>query len=158
MNDELRALHLNHTWDLVPRPAHKNIVGSKWVFRIKYLADGTVDQFKDRLVAKGFTQQLGIDFNDTFSPVVKAATVRVFLSLAVSNKWPLRQLDVKNAFLNGHLEEEVYMEQPPGYSDTRYPSHVCRLCRALYGLKQAPRACFNGLVPFSPLLAFMQSG
>src|SRR3954466_3666217 len=112
MNEEFKALHLNHTWDLVPRPAHKNIVGSKWVFHIKYLVDGTVDRFKARLVAKGFTQQPGIDFNDTFSPVVKAAIVRVVISLAISNKWPLRQLDVKNAFLNGHLQEEVYMEQP----------------------------------------------
>lgn len=103
MDEELQALHHNHTWDLVPQPPNKNIVGSKWVFRIKYLANGSIDCLKACFVSKGYTQQLGLDFNDTFSPVVKASTVRVVLSLAASNHWTLRQFDVKNIFLNGIL-------------------------------------------------------
>ena len=110
MDDEIKALQTNHTWDLVPRPSNTNIVGSKWVFRTKFLSDGSIERFKARLVAKGYTQLPSLDYKDTFSPVVKASTVHVVLSLAVSHKWPLRQLDVKNAFLNGILHETVYME------------------------------------------------
>ncbi|XP_068645125.1 uncharacterized protein [Aristolochia californica] len=127
MDEEVRVLRENHTWTLVPRPAATNIVGSKWVFRTKYLPNGTVKRFKARLVAKGFTQIPGLDYIDTFSPVIKAMTIRVVLSIAVTNRWALRQLDVKNAFLNGHLNEQVYMEQPPGYIDPRFPDHVCKL-------------------------------
>ena len=143
MDEEVQALQHNRTWVLVPRPAHTNIVGSKWVFRTKYLLDGSIDCFKARLVAKGYTQVPGLDYIDTFSPVIKATTVHVVLSLVVTNKWPLRQLDVKNAFLNGTLTENVYIEQPTGYIDPRYPNHVCQLKKALYGLKQAPRAWFQ---------------
>jgi transposase InsO family protein len=114
MDEEIQALQTNRTWTLVPRPANTNIVGSKWVFRTKYLPDGSIERLKARLVAKGYTQVPGLDYTDTFSPVIKATTVRVVLSLAVTNKWPLRQLDVKNAFLNGSLTEHVYMEQPLG--------------------------------------------
>jgi len=112
---------------LVPPSLNKNVVGSKWVFYIKYLSDGTVDRFKARLVAKGYTQQPSLDFTDTFSHVVKASTVRVVLSLVVSNNWPLRQLDVKNTFLNGLLQEEVYMDQSLSNVDPQYPTHICRL-------------------------------
>ncbi|WKA06278.1 hypothetical protein VitviT2T_024184 [Vitis vinifera] len=143
MDEEVQALQHNRTWVLVPRPAHTNIVGSKWVFRTKYLLDGSIDCFKAHLVAKGYTQVPGLDYIDTFSPVIKATTVHVVLSLVVTNRWPLRQLDVKNAFLNGTLTENVYIEQPTGYIDPRYPNHVCQLKKALYGLKQAPRAWFQ---------------
>ena len=135
MDDEIQALRDNCTWDLVPRPPKMNIVGSKWVFRTKYLSDGSIDRLKARLVAKGYTQLPGLDYTDTFNPVVKASTVRVVLSLAVTRGWPLRQLDVKNAFLNGILQEHVYMEQPPGYVDPRFPHHVCKHKKALHGLK-----------------------
>ncbi|KAJ9566476.1 hypothetical protein OSB04_002442 [Centaurea solstitialis] len=114
MQEEMQALQANKTWVLVPRPISVNVVGSKWVFRTKYLSDGTVDRLKARLVAQGFTQIPGLDYSLTFSHVVKASTVRIILSLAVLNKWSLHQLDVKNAFLNGHLSETVFMEQPPG--------------------------------------------
>ncbi|RVW33283.1 Retrovirus-related Pol polyprotein from transposon RE1 [Vitis vinifera] len=127
MDEEVQALQQNGTWILVPRPVNTNIVGSKWVFRTKYFPDGSVERLKARLVAKGYTQVPGLDYTDTFSPVVKATTVRVVLSLVVTNKWPLRQLDVKNAFLNGTLTEHVYMEQPPGYIDPRFPTHQSSL-------------------------------
>ena len=154
MDKEIQALQSNRTWILVPRPANTNIVGSKWVFRTKYLPDGSIERLKARLVAKGYTQVSGLDYTDTFSPVIKATTVRVVLSLAVTNKWPLHQLDVKNAFLNGHLTEHVYMEQPPGYINPRFPNHVCQLKKTLYGLKQAPRAWFQRFSSFLLQLGF----
>jgi hypothetical protein len=138
MDDEICALHQNHTWSLVPRPSNKNVVGCRWVFKTKLLPDGSIEHYKARLVAKGYTQLPGLDFDETFSPVVKPATVRLILSLATVTHWLIRQLDVKNAFLHGSLTEEVYMDQPPGYTDPRFPNHVCRLHKAIYGLKQAP--------------------
>jgi histone deacetylase 1/2 len=119
----------------------------KWVYHIKRHADGTIDRYKARLVAKDFKQRYGIDYEDTFSPVVKAATIRLVLAVAVSRGWSLRQLDVKNAFLHGVLEKEVYMKQPPGFENSRAPNYICKLDKALYGLKQAPRAWYSRLSP-----------
>lgn len=143
MDLEFRSLLQNDTWVLVPPSPNLNVVGSNWVFRIKHHPDGSVQQYKARVVAKGFHQSPGIDYFETFSPVVKPSTIRVILSLAVSNKWPLRQLDFNNAFLNGTLDEAVFMVQPPGYCDARYPTYVGKLQKAIYGLKQAPRAWKN---------------
>jgi histone deacetylase 1/2 len=140
MDEEYDALMKNNTWHLVPSTLGQNVIDCKWVYKIKRKADGTVDRYKARLVAKGFKQRYGIDYEDTFSPVVKASTIRVVLSLAVSRGWNLRQLDVKNAFLHGVLEEEVFMRKPPGYETCL--GHVCKLDKALYGLKQAPRAWY----------------
>ncbi|GJS83435.1 ribonuclease H-like domain-containing protein [Tanacetum coccineum] len=109
----------------------------------KFHANGTLSRYKARLVANGSNHQHGVDFDETFSPVVKTATIRTVLSLVMSQQWPIHQLDVKNAFLNGDLSETVYMHQPPGFFDSRYPNHVCLLQRSLYGLKQAPRAWFQ---------------
>ncbi|GKC70861.1 ribonuclease H-like domain-containing protein [Tanacetum coccineum] len=119
------------------------MVRSLWLFKHKFYADGTLSHYKARLVTNGSSQQLGVDFDETFSPVVKLDTIRTVLSLVVSRKWPIHQLDVKNAFLNGDLSETVYMHQPPSFVDARFPNHVCRLQRSLYGLKQAPHAWFQ---------------
>ncbi|KAK9078295.1 hypothetical protein SSX86_002352 [Deinandra increscens subsp. villosa] len=148
MVTELQALHKNNTWLLVPRPPNRNIVGSKWLFRTKYRSDGSIERRKARLVAQGYSQIPGLDFTHTFSPVVKAATIRIVLTLAVINSWPMHQLDVNNAFLHGNLDESIFMEQPPGFIDNKYPNHVCKLNKALYGLKQAPRAWFKRLSVF----------
>lgn len=109
MQEEYDALIKNNTWTLVPSPSYRNIIGCKWVFRIKRHSNGTISRYKARLVAKGFHQKLGFDYQETFSPIVKPTTIRTILSYAVTQNWPLRQLDVNNAFLNGTLEEEVYM-------------------------------------------------
>ncbi|KAK2454628.1 putative mitochondrial protein [Trifolium repens] len=144
MKSEFDALQKNETWTLVPLPPHRKAIGCKWVFRTKENADGSINKFKARLVAKGFHQVQGFDFNETFSPVVKPVTIRLILSLAISYKWPLKQLDINNAFLNGNLDEEVYMTQPQGFESTD-SSLVCKLQKALYGLKQAPRQWFDKL-------------
>ena len=113
MDDEYSVLMRNKTWHLVPEKRGKNIIDCKWVFKLKYRADGSIDRHKARLFAKGFKKRHGIDYTETFSPVIKHTTIRLVISLAVSRGWVLRQLDVQNAFLHGILEEDVYMKQPP---------------------------------------------
>ena len=143
VDEEVRALAKNGTWEITDLPRGKKPVGCKWIFTVKYKADGNVDRYKARLVAKGFTQSYGIDYQETFAPVAKLNTVRVLLSLAANLDWSLHQLDVKNAFLNGDLEEEVYMDIPAGLETTSNFNKVCRLRKSLYGLKQSPRAWFE---------------
>jgi histone deacetylase 1/2 len=146
MDAEYSALLKNETWDLVPPQKGINLIDSRWVYKVKRKADGSVERFKARLVAKGFKQRQGMDYFETYSPVVKPSTIRVILSLAFSQGWSMRQIDIQNAFLHGILEEKVYMKQPPGYEDTSKPSHyICRLKKALYGLKQAPKAWHSRL-------------
>uniref|UniRef100_A0A2N9EHC7 Integrase catalytic domain-containing protein n=1 Tax=Fagus sylvatica TaxID=28930 RepID=A0A2N9EHC7_FAGSY len=141
MEEEMHALELNHTWDLIPKPAGTSIVGCRWVFTVKQNPDGTVDRLKARLVAKGFTQTYGLDYTETFSPVAKLNSIRIIISLAANLDWPLHQLDVKNAFLHGDLTETVYMTQPPGFESKG--ECVCHLKKSIYGLKQSPRAWFD---------------
>jgi len=145
MNLEFTALMHNGTWNLVHPHSTMNLVECKWVFKIKRKSDGSIDRYKARLVAKEFHQQPSIDFDETYSQVVKPTTIRMVLSLAVTHNWPIRQLDVQNAFLRGNLEENVYMSQPPGFVHPLYLNHVCHLQQALYELKQAPRAWFSRL-------------
>lgn len=157
MNSEFQALQLNKTWSLVPWPPNQNVVSCKWVFKVKQKADGSLDKYKARLVARGFTQQYGIDYSETFSPVVKPATVRLVLSLAISKGWDLRQVDISNAFLHGDLSETVYMQQPPGFEDASCPGYVCKLQKAIYGLKQSPRAWHSRLSDRLQQLGFTPS-
>ena len=140
MFDEFDALISNNTCKFVPYTNAHNLLVSKWVLSIKYNSDGSLTRYKARLVAVGNHQQAGIDYHDTFAPVVHPATIHLVLSLDVTHKRPIHQLDVKNAFLHGVLTETVYMRQPPDFTDPHFPSHVCHFRKAIYDLKQVPRA------------------
>ncbi|CAA7025515.1 unnamed protein product [Microthlaspi erraticum] len=146
MNEELLALEKTDTWDICSLPHGKHAIGCKWVYKLKLLANGCLERYKARLVAKGYTQKPGVDFVDTFSPVAKMTTVKTLLAVSAAKNWSLTQLDISNAFLNGDLDEEIYMTLPPGYTPkpgiTLPPNAVCRLKKSLYGLKQASRQWF----------------
>ena len=132
MEQEIDAIERNGTWDLVPRPAKRKVIGVKWVFKTKYHSDGSLDKHKARLVAKGYAQRQGIDYDDTFAPTARMATIRTTLVVASKRRWPVYQMDVKSAFLNGDLHEEVCVEQPPGFQQPRSAGMVYRLKKALY--------------------------
>ena len=153
MQEELNNFKRNEVWTLVPRPK-QNVVGTKWVFRNKQDEHGVVTRNKARLVAKGYAQVAGLDFEETFAPVARLESIRILLAYAAHHSFRLFQMDVKSAFLNGPIKEEVYVEQPPGFEDERYPDHVCKLSKALYGLKQAPRAWYECLRDFLIVNAF----
>ena len=157
MSSELTALMKHGTWELTVPPQHCNLIGCKWVFRVKRKSDGSIDRFKARLVARGYNQISGIDYKETFSPVVKPATIRTVLTIAVLKGWPQKQMDINNVFLNGSLTEIVYMMQPPGFKDASRPSHVCKLNNIIYGLKQAPQAWYTTLKTAILNLGFTQS-
>lgn len=146
MNEELVALESTGTWTVCSLPSGKHAIGCKWVYKIKINPDGTIERYKARLVAKGYTQEEGIDFEETFSPVAKMTTVKTLLAVAAAKQWSLTQLDISNAFLNGDLDEEIYMTLPPGYTSKEGeilpPNAVCKLQKSLYGLKQASRQWF----------------
>ena len=141
-DSEFKSLMDNHTWDLVELPSGRKPIGSKWVFKVKHDGDGKVEHFKARLVAKGYAQIHGIDYDETFSPVVKFSSVRALTAFAVQHDMLLHQMDVVTAFLNGTLEDEIFMQQPDGYVKEGSEHLVCKLKKSLYGLKQSPR-CWN---------------
>ena len=148
-------MEANKTWTIESLPPGKNVVGCKWVYTIKYNADGTIERYKAHLVAKGFTQHEGVDFTDTFSPVAKLASVKLLLGLAAIQGWSMSQMDISNAFFHSDLDEEIFMSIPQGYvpaSGSLPPNPVCRLHKLLYGLKQASRQWYHCLseVFFSP--------
>ncbi|KAJ9541771.1 hypothetical protein OSB04_028277 [Centaurea solstitialis] len=145
MQEELNQFERLGVWRLVPRPKNKTIIDLKWIFKNKKDEDGIVTRNKARLVAKGFKQQAGIDYDETFAPVARIEAIRIFLAYAAHKNFTVYQMDVKTAFLNGELKEEVYVSQPEGFVDRTKPTHVYILDKALYGLKQAPRAWYDHL-------------
>jgi hypothetical protein len=147
MQEELNNFTRNDVWQLVPRP-NQNVVGTKWVFHNKQDEHGVVTRNKAQLVAKGYSQVEGLDFGETYAPVARLESIRILLAYATYHGFKLYQMDVKSAFLNRPIKEEVYVEQPPGFEDSEYPNHVYKLSKALYGLKQAPRAWYECLRDF----------
>ena len=140
MKEELDTLSKNHTWDLVTLPPGKSVIGYKWIYKIKTCSDGSIERYKAHLIVKGFTQEYEIDYKETFALVACISSVRFLIVVVAASKWDLFQIDVKNAFLNRDLSEEVYMQPPFGLFVES--NKVCHIWRALYGLKQAPRAWF----------------
>ncbi|GAA0147193.1 transmembrane signal receptor [Lithospermum erythrorhizon] len=156
MHNEIRSLEDNDTWRLEPLPPGKKDLASRWVYKVKFNYDGSVERLKARLMVFSNHQVEGIDYSDTFTPVAKLETLRAFLIVAAVNNWELHQMDVHNAFLHGDLDEEVYMRVPPGFSRGK-PVEVYHLLKSLYGLKQAPRCWFSKLSTTLKKYDFIQS-
>ncbi|GJW45893.1 retrovirus-related pol polyprotein from transposon TNT 1-94 [Tanacetum coccineum] len=148
MQEELNQFIANDVWELVPQPRNMTIIGTKWVFRNKLDENGVVSRNKARLVAQGYNQQEGINYDETYAPVARLESIRILLAYACALDFKLFQMDVKSAFLNGFINEEVYVAQPPGFIDFEKPNHVYKLKKALYGLKQAPKAWYDRLKAF----------
>lgn len=143
MDEEIRAIKRNDTWELASLPAGQKTIGVKWIFKEKKNAEGVVEKYKARLVAKGYAQRHGVDYEEVFAPVARMETIRFLVSFAAQKNWRIFQLDVKSAFLNGVLDNDVFIEQPKGYVVKGEEGKVLKLKRALYGLKQAPRAWYS---------------
>jgi len=156
MQDELNEFERNKVWRSIPDPRDASVLGMKWVFRNKMDKEGNVIRNKARLVVKGYCQEEGIDYEETFAPVARLESVRIFLAYAAHKNFDVYQMDVKCAFLNGELEETVYVEQPPGFVNPKFPNHCYVLDKAVYGLKQAPRAWYETLTKFLKQSKFKQ--
>ena len=139
INDEMESLESNNTWHLVDLPPGCKTIGCKWILKKKLKPDGTIEKYKARLVAKGYRQRENVDFFDTYSPITRITSIRVLIALASIHNLIVHQMDVKTAFLNGELEEEIYMDQPEGFIVQGQENKVCKLDKSLYGLKQAPK-------------------
>ena len=146
INNELESIMSNHTWELVELPPKVKLIGCKWVFKRKLKQDGTIDKYKARLVAKGYKQKHNVDYFDTYSPVTRIASIRILFVIASIYKLVVHQIDVKNAFLNGDLDEKIYMEQPESYVVLGQEHRVCKLIKSLYGLTQAPKNGMKNLI------------
>jgi hypothetical protein len=157
MDEEIDSIERNNTWDLVDLPEGKNNIGVKWVYKNKLNADDEVEKYKARLVAQGFSQHPGIDYNETFSLVAIIDTVRMVLAIVAHNRWIMHQMDIKFPFLNGCLGEEVYVRQPPGYVIDKHRDKVCKLRKALYGLKQASRVWYSRIDEYLISVGFNRS-
>lgn len=142
---EMESIEQSGTWELTEPPKDKKVIGLKWIYKLKKDAEGNIVKYKARLVAKGYSQEQGVDFDDNFTPVTRSETIRLLLALAAQNEWEVHHLDVKTTFLNGEIEEEVYVTQPEGYEKKGKERMVYRIMKALYGLRQAPRAWYSKL-------------
>ena len=148
MQEELNQFERSEVWELVPMPSNQSVIGTRWVFRNKMDENGIIVRNKARLVAQGFNQEEGIDYEETFAPVARLETIRMLLAFACFKDFALYQMDVKSIFLNGFINEEVFVEQPPGFQSLNFPNHVFKLKKVLYGLKQAPRTWYERLSKF----------
>jgi hypothetical protein len=157
MTEEYQSIMKNDVWEVVPRLKNKDVVSSKWIYKIKHAPDKSIEKHKERFVARGFSQKEGIDYEETFSPVARYSSIRTTIALVAKMNWKLHHMDMKIAFVNGVIEEEVYIEQPQGFEVEYRKTHVCGLKKALYGLKQAPRAWYDRIDSFLTSLGFTKS-
>jgi hypothetical protein len=157
MMEEYNSIMKNDVWEVVPRPEGKSVVISKWLYKLKHATDGSIEKYKAHFVARGFSQVEGVDYDETFAPISRYTSIRAVISIAAEMGWKIHQMDVKTAFLNGLIEEEVYIEQPLGFEVHGRESHVCRLKKALYGLKQAPKAWYSRIDAYLQQLGFEKS-
>jgi hypothetical protein len=157
MVEEYDSIAKNSAWEIVPTPVDKSVVGSRWIYKVKQAIDGSVEKYKAGFVVLGFSQIEGIDYNETFAPVARYSSIRSIFALSTQMGWRIHQMDVKTAFLNGIIEEEVYIENPEGFEIFSNESYVCRLKRVFYGLKQAPRAWYTRIDNYFTGLGFTKS-
>ena len=157
MEEELSMIQKNNTWTLVDRPEGRKVIGMKWIYRTKLNVDNSINKHKARLVVKGYAQIFGVDYSDTFAPIVRLDIIRLLLAISAQKGWKVFQLDVKSAFLNGVLQEEIYVEQPDGFVIQGAEDKVYLLQKALYGLKQAPRAWYSRIDEHLLNLGFVKS-
>jgi hypothetical protein len=157
MMEEYNSIMKNDVWEVVPRPEGKSVVTSKWLYKLKHAVDGSTEKYKAHFVARGFSQIEGVDYDETFASVARYTSIRAVISITAEMGWKIHQMDVKTAFLNGLIEEEVYIEQPLGFEVHGRESHVCRLKKALYGLKQALRAWYSRIDAYLQQLGFEKS-
>jgi hypothetical protein len=157
MQEEYDSIMCNDVWEVVPRPEGKSAVTSRWLYKIKYAAYGSIEKHKSRFVARGFSQIEGIDYDETFAPVARYTSIQSIMAIAAEMGWNIHQMDVKTAFLNGFIEEEVYIEQPQRFKVLGRESNMCLLKKELYGLKQAPRAWYSRIDSYLLHMGFEKS-
>lgn len=157
MEEEINMIEKNKTWELVNKPKDKDVIGVKWVYKTKFNSDGSIQKHKARLVVKGYAQQPGVDYSETFAPVARMDTIRALIAIAAQNGWKIHQLDIKSAFLNRDLEEDIYVEQPQGFVVKGQEGKILKLKKALYGLKQAPRAWYSKIDNYFTSQGFRRS-
>eukprot|EP00253_Pinus_taeda_P032168 PITA_32168 len=157
MVEEYSSIMTNDVQAMVPKPKDRSVVGSRWIYKIKYAIDGSVKKYKARFVAKGYAQKEGIDYVETFTSAARYTSIRSVISLAAQLGWEIHQMNLKISFLKGLIEEEVYIEQPEGFNTHEKSTHVCRLKKALYGLKKAPRAWYGRIDNYLQRLGFIKS-
>jgi hypothetical protein len=157
MTEEYQSTIKNDVWEIVPKSKSKDVVSSKWLFKIKHVVDGSIEKYKAIFVTCGFSQKEGIDYEETFAHVARYTSIRTIIALAAKMKWKLHKMDIKTTFLIGVIEEEVYIEKPQGFEVEDMNSHVFKLKKALYGLKQAPRAWYGRIDSFLTSLGFTKS-
>ena len=157
MVEVYNSIMTNDVWEEVPRPEDRSVVGSRWIYKIKYAANGNIEKYKARFVAKGYARKEGIDYEETFTPIPRYTYIISVTSLVAQMGWEIHQMDVKTTFLNEVIEEEVYIEQLEGFETHEKKIHLCRLKKALYGLKQAPRAWYGRIDTYLPQLRFVKS-
>jgi hypothetical protein len=157
MMEECSSIMKNDFWDIVPRHEGKSVVTSRWLYKLKYVADGSIEKYKDHFVARGFSQVEGFDYDEISTLVARYTSIRAMISIAAEMGWKMHQMDVKTTFLNGLIEEEVYIEKPLGFEMQGRESHVCKLKKELYGMKQAPRAWYSRIDAYLQQLGFEKS-